>query len=80
MGSTRNDRKRKAVASAPQPEPKKSKHCLPEPNTGSRSTVCMFASFQDKQNVPVRVLLDTGCDTPMMSKQWAESHGVPLVT
>ena len=40
----------------------------------------MFASFQDKKNVPVRVLLDTGCDTPMMSKQWADSHGLPLVT
>jgi len=40
----------------------------------------MFASFRDEKNVPVRVLLDTGCDTPMMSKQWADSHCVPLVT
>src|ERR1700731_1136524 len=47
---------------------------------GSRPTVRMFESFRDKKNVPVRVLLDTGCDTPMMSKQWADSHGVPLVT
>jgi hypothetical protein len=40
----------------------------------------MFASFRDKKNVPVRVVLDTGCDTPMMSMQWADSHGVLLVT
>jgi hypothetical protein len=40
----------------------------------------MFARFRDKNNFSVRVLLNTGCDTPIMSKQWAESHDVPLVT
>jgi len=40
----------------------------------------MFKSFRDQKNVPVRVHVETGCDTPMMSKLWADSHGVPLVT
>ncbi|KAF8241181.1 hypothetical protein K440DRAFT_575307 [Wilcoxina mikolae CBS 423.85] len=40
----------------------------------------MFALFKEKKNIVVRVHLDTGCDTPMMSKQWAETNGVPLVT
>jgi hypothetical protein len=80
MVSTRKDRKRKAVASAPQPDPKISKELPPEPKTGARPTVCMFASFRDKKIVPVRVPLDTGCDTPMMSKKWAKSHSVPLLT
>ena len=81
MVVNRKDRKRKAAASAPQSVPKKPKQQLPpEPKTGSRPTIRMFASFRDKKNIPVRVLLDTGCDTPMMSKQWADSHGVPLVT
>ena len=80
MVSTRRDRKRKASAEAPQPQLKKVKQLPPEPKTGSRPTVRMFASFKDKKNVLVRVLLDTGCDTPMMSKQWAETNGVPLVT
>ena len=81
MVSTRKDRKHKAAASAPQPVPKKPKQQLPpEPKIGSRPTERMFASFRDKKNIPVRVLLDTGYDTLMMSKQWADSHGVPLVT
>jgi hypothetical protein len=62
------------------PEPKETKQLLPEPKTGSRPTICMCASFQDKMNVPVRVPLDTGYDTPMMSKEWADSHCIPLVT
>jgi hypothetical protein len=74
------NRKRKAVANTPSPEPKKSKQIPPEPKTGSRPTIDMFASFRDKKNIPVRVLLDTGCDTSMISKQWADSHGVLLVT
>ncbi|KAF8241173.1 hypothetical protein K440DRAFT_575346, partial [Wilcoxina mikolae CBS 423.85] len=40
----------------------------------------MIAPFKDKNNILVRVLLDTRCDTPMMSKQWAETNGVLLVT
>jgi hypothetical protein len=39
-----------------------------------------LASFWNKKNIPVMVLLNTASDTPMMSKQWTESHGVPLVT
>ena len=80
MVSTEKDRKRKVAASTLQPESKKTKQLPPEPKTDARLTVCMFASFRDKKNIPVRVLLDTGCDTPMLSKQWADSHGVLLVT
>jgi hypothetical protein len=80
MVVNRKNRKCKAVANAPQPEPRKTKQIPPEPKTGSRPTICMFASFRDKKNVPERDLLDTRCDTPMMSKQLADSHGVPLVT
>jgi hypothetical protein len=62
------------------PNPIKQKQIQPEPKTGSRPTIRMFASFRDKMNVPVRVLMDTGCDTPMMSKQWADSHVVLVMT
>jgi hypothetical protein len=81
MVSTRKDQKYKAAAGTPQPEPKKPKQKLPpEPKTGARYRVGMFASFQHKKNVPVRIHLNSGCDTPIIFKQWAESHGVPLVT
>jgi hypothetical protein len=80
MVVNRKDRKRKAAANAPLPEPKKTKQIPPEPKTGSRPTIRMFACFRDKKNVPVRVFLDTGCDTPIISNQWVDSHGVPLVT
>jgi hypothetical protein len=76
----RNDWKFKAVASPPQPVSNKSKQLPPEPKMGLRPTIRMFASFQDEKNFHVRVLLDTGGDTPMMSKQCTDSHGVPLVT
>jgi hypothetical protein len=80
MVVNRKDRKRKAAASTPHPVPNKLKQqFLPEPKTGSRPTIRIFESFRNKKNVPVRVLLDTRCDTPMMSKLWADSHGVPLV-
>jgi hypothetical protein len=76
----RKDRKRNAAAHTPQPVPKKSKQLPSEPKMGSKPTILMFASFRDKKNIPVRVILDTGCVTHMMSKQWANSCGFPLVT
>lgn len=74
------DRKRKAAATAPQPVPRKSKQLPREPETGSRRTVYMFASFRNKMQVPAGVPLNAGRDTRMMSMHWADSHGVPLVT
>jgi hypothetical protein len=40
----------------------------------------MFVSIRDHKNLPVRVFMDTGCDTPIMLKQWADSHAVLLRT
>jgi hypothetical protein len=80
MVSTQRYKKCNTSADAPQPQLEKTKQSPPEPKAGSRPTVRMFASFEDKKNVLVRVFLDTGYDTPMMSKRWAETNGVPLVT
>jgi hypothetical protein len=74
------NRKRKAVASAPLPVSKKPKQQIPpEPKTGSRPTIHMFASYWKKKNIPVSLLLDAGCDTSMMSKLWADLHGITTV-
>jgi hypothetical protein len=64
----RNNQKYKAAATAPLPKPKKTKQISPEPKTGSRPKIRMFVTFPDEENIPVLILLDTGCDTPMMSK------------
>jgi hypothetical protein len=40
----------------------------PAPKTGLKHTVRMFASFRNNQNVPMTVCLDTGGDTPIISK------------
>jgi hypothetical protein len=80
MAVNGKDPKSKAVANNPLPEPKKTKQIIPEPKTDSRPTVSMFASCPGRKNVPVRVHLDTGYDTSILLKQWANIHVVPLVT
>jgi hypothetical protein len=40
----------------------------------------MLITFQGKKNIPARVLLDSGCTTPIASEKWIEEHNVPFVT
>jgi hypothetical protein len=36
--------------------------------------------FRGKTNIPARVLLYSGCTTPIISEKWIEEHDVPFVT
>jgi hypothetical protein len=40
----------------------------------------MIISFRGKKNIPARVLLDSGCTTPIASEKWIKEHNVPFVT
>jgi hypothetical protein len=78
MVVNQRNQKHQAAASIPLPVSKKQKQQIPpEFMRGSRLIISLYQSFRDKKNVPVRVVLDTESDTPMMSKQWADVHGVP---
>jgi hypothetical protein len=52
----------------------------PEPESGNRSEIIMLISCQWKKNIPARVLLISGCTTPIASQKWIEEHHVPFVT
>jgi hypothetical protein len=40
----------------------------------------VLISFRGKKNIPARVLLDSGCTTPIASEKWIEEHNVQFVT
>jgi len=59
---------------------KKLKQAAPEPKSGRRPEMKMLISFGDKKNIPARVLLNSGCTTPIASEKWTEDHNVPFAT
>jgi len=59
---------------------KKTKQAPPEPRSGKRPGIMMLISFRGKKNIPARVLLDSGCTTPIASEKRIEEHNVPFFT
>jgi hypothetical protein len=73
-------RKRKALPSRDSINHKKFIQAPPKPKSGKRPEIPMQISFQGNKNIPARVLLDSGCTTPIALESWIEENNVPFVT